>query len=100
MLGLLPVIGGLVLMGIFVKGIIFYGHAVNDYSPPFLGLGVPDWIGILGIVSGVVLMLVRRMHSPAFFRERRMVAGDRIETVTPEADIRPCRLDALIAQVA
>lgn len=88
-LGILPVLGGLVLMVVFVKGIIFYGHAANDYSPPFLGLGVPDWIGILGIASGVVLMLVRRATAPRYFRERRMVAGDRIETVTPEAAFAP-----------
>jgi amino acid transporter len=88
-LGILPVVGGLVLMIVFVKGLIFYGHAANDYSPPFLGLGVPDWIGILGIASGVVAMLIRRATAPRFFRERRMVAGDRIETVTPEAEFAP-----------
>src|SRR6202008_593750 len=55
--GLMPVLGGLILMGILVRGVIFYGHAVNDYSPPLLGLGVPVWIGILGVGSGVILML-------------------------------------------
>jgi amino acid transporter len=89
-LGLLPVVGGLVLIGIFVKGIIYYGHSVNDYSKPLLGLGVPDWIAIFGIGSGVVLMLIRRVTAPAFFqRERRMVAGEPIETVTPEAVFAP-----------
>jgi amino acid transporter len=88
-LGLIPVVGGAVLMGVLGYGAYFYGKAVNDYSPPFLGLGVPDWIGILGVGSGIVLMLVRRVTAPAFFRERRLVAGDRIETVTPEADFAP-----------
>jgi hypothetical protein len=84
------VVGGLVLIGIFVKGIIYYGHSVNDYSKPLLGLGVPDWIAIFGIGSGVVLMLIRRVTAPAFFqRERRMVAGEPIETVTPEAVFAP-----------
>ena len=88
--GLLPVFGWLVLMVIFVKGMIFYGHQANDVSPPFLGLGVPDWIGILGIVSGIVLMLVARVKKPQFFRnEHRMVAGDPITTVTPEAVFAP-----------
>jgi hypothetical protein len=90
MLGALPVFGGLVLMGIFVRGMIYYGHAANDTSPPLAGLGVPDWIGIFGIVSGIVLMLISRHYKPAFFRnERRMVAGDHIETVTPEAEFAP-----------
>jgi hypothetical protein len=50
---------------------------------------VPDWIAIFGIGSGVVLMLVRRATAPRFFRERRMVYGDKIETVTPEAEFAP-----------
>jgi amino acid transporter len=87
--GVVPTLGGLALMGIFVKGMIYYGHKANDVSKPFLGLGVPDWIGILGIVSGVVFMLIARVKKPAFFRERRMVVGDPIETVTPEATFAP-----------
>ncbi len=90
MMGVLPVFGGLVLMGIFVRGMIYYGHASNDLSKPLLGLGVPDWIGIVGIVGGILLMLVARRFKPGFFRrERRMVAGDQIVTVTPEAEFAP-----------
>jgi amino acid transporter len=90
MMTVLPLFGAAVLMFVFVRGFIFYGHAANDSSPGFLGLGVPDWIGLFGIASGVILMLVRRVTSPAFFRnERRMVFGDHIETVTPEAEFAP-----------
>ena len=86
----LPLFGFAVLMFIFVRGMIYYGHAANDSSPPFLGLGVPDWIGILGIVSGIALMLVARVKLPAFFRsEKRLVYGDPIEVVTPEAQFAP-----------
>jgi amino acid transporter len=89
-LGALPVFGGLVLMGIIVKGVTYYSDSANDSSPPLLGIGIPVWIGILGIGGGVVLMLIRRRTSPGFFeRERRMVAGDPIETVTPEAEFAP-----------
>jgi amino acid transporter len=89
-LGALPVFGGLVLMGIIVKGVTYYSDPANDSSTPLLGLGVPVWIGILGIGGGIVLMVIRRLTSPGFFqRERRMVAGDRIETVTPEAEFAP-----------
>jgi amino acid transporter len=90
MFEVLPLFGAIVLGFVFIRGFIFYGHAVNDSSPPFLGLGVPDWIGLFGIASGVILMLVRRVTSPGFFkRERRMVYGDPIETVTPEAVFAP-----------
>jgi amino acid transporter len=88
-LAVLPTFGGLVLMGILIRGAIYYGHEINDYSPPFLGLGVPDWIGILGVGSGIGLMLIQRVRAPAFFRERRMVYGDTIEVVTPEAEFAP-----------
>jgi hypothetical protein len=88
--GVLPLLGWAALMGIFVRGMIFYGHAANDVSKPFLGLGVPDWIGILGIASGIVLMILARVFRPDFFRrERRMVAGEPIKTVTPEAVFAP-----------
>jgi amino acid transporter len=88
-LAVVPVFGGAVLMLILVRGAIFYGHEINDYSKPFLGLGVPDWIGILGIGSGIILMVVQRFRAPRFFREKRLVYGDKIETVTPEAEFAP-----------
>ncbi|MGA2013706.1 MAG: APC family permease [Solirubrobacteraceae bacterium] len=94
-MGVLPAFGGLVLMGIFVKGFTYYANSANDSSPPLLGLGVPDWIGILGIVGGIALMLARRATAPGFFqREKRMVWGDPIEVVTPEAEFAPA--DSLI----
>jgi amino acid transporter len=86
-LGVAPMFGFLALMVVFVKGIIYYGNPANDVSKPLLGLGVPDWIAILGIASGVILMLWRRAVAPAYFNnERRMVAGDPIDVVTPEAE--------------
>ena len=88
-LGFVPVLGGAILMGILGYGAYFYGKAANDYSPPFLGLGVPDWIGILGIVSGVGLMIYRRIVAPRFFQEPRYVAGQHFEVVTAESEFAP-----------
>lgn len=46
--------------------------------------------GAISNVGGTVLMLVARRYKPGFFRrERRMVAGDKIVTVTPEAEFAP-----------
>jgi amino acid transporter len=73
-LGLAPFIGGVMLLGIFIKAMIFYGHQVNNYSPNAFGLGLPDVIGIIGILAGVVLMLVTQARMPAFFRRKPEVA--------------------------
>jgi amino acid transporter len=88
-LALMPTLGGLALMGVLGYGLYYYGKAGNDSSPPFLGLGVPDWIAILGVGGGVVLVLIRRVQAPAFFRTPRQQYGDVIETVTPEEDFAP-----------
>jgi amino acid transporter len=95
MLGILPTLGGLILMVILVKAVVYYGDASNDSSGALLGLGVPVWIGILGVGSGIVLMLIRRVTAPAFFRnEKRMVYGDEIQVVTPEDEFAP--LDSML----
>jgi amino acid transporter len=90
MLGVFPTVGGLVLMVIMVKAVSYYGNASNDSSGAFLGMGVPVWIGILGVGSGILFMLYRRATAPAFFRnEKRVVYGDKIEVVTPESEFAP-----------
>jgi amino acid transporter len=86
---LMPVLGGLALMGVLGYGLYYYGQSKNDSSPPFLGLGVPDWILILGLVGGIILVLVRRVQAPHFFRTPRQKYGDKIETVTREDEFAP-----------
>ena len=86
---LMPTLGGLALMGVLGYGVDFYGKAANDSSPPLLGLGVPDWILILGVGGGIILVIVRRFQAPAFFREPRQKYGDKIETVTREDEFAP-----------
>jgi amino acid transporter len=90
MLGFFPTVGGLILMVILVKAVIVYSDAANDSSGAFLGLGVPVWIGILGLGSGILVVLYRKATAPAFFRnEKRVKFGDPIEVVTPEAEFAP-----------
>jgi amino acid transporter len=86
---LMPVFGGVVLMIVMIRGLVYYGHSINDYSPPILGLGVPIWIVIIAFVSGIGLILWRRSRDPRFWQEPRMVYGDEIQTVTPEAQFAP-----------
>jgi amino acid transporter len=82
----MPIFGGLALMGIMVRGLFYYGHTANDYSPPIAGLGVPDWIVIVAVVSGLAFIVIRRSRHPEFWREPRLVYGDEITTVTPDAE--------------
>ena len=53
LLGLGPLIGGLMLFGIGIKAVIYYGHAENVSSAPIGPLTLPLWMGIGGMVLGV-----------------------------------------------
>jgi amino acid transporter len=72
--GLAPAAGGLMLLGIFIKAMIFYGHQANNYSPDAFGIGLPDVIGIGGLLLGVVAMILAQFGLPSFFRRRPEIA--------------------------
>jgi amino acid transporter len=65
LLGLAPLVGALMLFGVFIKAMIFYGREINVESKAILGITLPIWMGIGGLLIGLVLMLVSR----PFFRE-------------------------------
>ena len=52
LLGLGPLIGGLMLFGIGIKAAFYYGHAENVSSKPILGITLPLWMGIGGMILG------------------------------------------------
>lgn len=70
--GVLPVLGGLMLLGIF-------GYAFKDYVKPentntaILGIGTPVAIGVGSLLLGVVVMLFAQLRYPEFFRRKREV---------------------------
>jgi amino acid transporter len=74
MLGVAPLLGGVMLLGIFVKALFFYGNPDNTSSPGVFGIGVPVVVGVGSLVIGVILMLVSRPIFPEFFARRREVA--------------------------
>jgi amino acid transporter len=82
MLGLAPLTGGLILFGVFIKAAIFYGHTANVESKPILGITLPIWMGVGGLVLGFVLMLVSRLYFREFFSRR-------LETAPPGILERP-----------
>jgi amino acid transporter len=75
LLGLAPLIGGLMLFYVFVKAMTFYGHAANVESKAILGITLPIWMGIGGLLIGVILMLVSRPIFRDYFSRK-------LETVT------------------
>jgi amino acid transporter len=76
LLGIAPLLGGLILFGVFVKAVIFYGHAENVSSKPILGITLPLWMGIGGMLVGLILMLLSRPYFKEFFSRK-------LETVEP-----------------
>jgi amino acid transporter len=73
-IGVLPVVGGAMLTGIFVKAFIFYKNPSNDVSKPILGIGAPVAIGIGSLLLGVVLMVIARIPYRNFFSRKPEVA--------------------------
>jgi amino acid transporter len=87
-MGILPVLGAVVLMFVFVRGMAYYSDPTNLKSQPIWGLGIPNWIVILLAGAGIVFMLMARVKLSDFFRrERRLVAGD-LASTTPGRGLR------------
>ncbi|HQZ85646.1 MAG TPA: APC family permease, partial [Actinomycetota bacterium] len=80
MKGLMPFLGGLMLLGAFV--IASYQYAQPDYgSTTLFGIGGVFVIGIGALLLGVVLMIAWNIAAPAFFRGEtlpKMHSGDLI----------------------
>jgi len=90
MVGLAPLLGGLILAGVFIKSCIDLADPENSESgSSWLGLGPPLVIGVGFLLFGVVLMVLQRRANPAFFRRRPEVVGPdgtaaRPPTVAPD----------------
>ncbi len=76
MAGVLPVLGGLMLLGVFVKSCVDLADPANSTAgESWLGLGPPLVIGAGFLLMGPVLMLLwRHQGHPEFFRRRPEVA--------------------------
>jgi amino acid transporter len=70
LVGLAPVLGGVIFFGIGIYAITYYAHAANAEGKEYLGLTLPIWFGGIGMVLGVVLMLISRRHFREFFSRK------------------------------
>ncbi len=82
--GLIPVVGGLMMAYVAIKAYGYYNTAGNNYSKPLLGIQTPIFVGIGGLILGVVLMFASWPFFPRFFRRRWLEAADR-EILTADA---------------
>jgi amino acid transporter len=82
--GLAPLLGGLMLLGVFIIGMNYYGHQKNNYSKDILGLGLPDVIAIGLIIIGLILGLIFHFTLPKFYSRKPEVADPAVlEAGTP-----------------
>jgi len=82
LLGLGPFAGGLILWGVGVYAAIYYGHKAHVASKPILGITLPLWLGVGGMILGGVVMLASRPVFKEFFSRKR-------ETAPPDLLSRP-----------
>jgi amino acid transporter len=93
LLGLGPMIGGLILFGIGVKAAFYYGHAENVGSKPILGITLPLWMGIGGMVLGAIIMVVSRPYFKEFFSRKTETAPPGVLDRPPPTEPTPARVD-------
>jgi hypothetical protein len=70
LLGAGPMIGGLMLFGVGIKAAIYYSESAHVSSAPILGITLPLWMGIGGMVLGVLIMLASRPVFKEFFSRK------------------------------
>jgi amino acid transporter len=71
LLGVGPVLGGLVFYGIGGYAIYFYGKAENAENQTLAGITLPLWFGVGGMILGAILMLISRPYFREFFSRKR-----------------------------
>jgi amino acid transporter len=93
LLGLGPLIGGLMLWGVGIKAAFYYGHTANVESKPILHITLPLWMGIGGMLLGVVIMLVSRPYFKEFFSRKTETAPPGVLDQPPPVEPVPAPVD-------
>jgi amino acid transporter len=93
LLGLGPVIGGVILFGVGIKALFYYGHAENVSSKPILGITLPLWMGIGGMILGAVILVISRPYFKQFFSRKTETAPPGLLKEPPPTGPVPERVD-------
>lgn len=84
--GILPALGGIMLLGAFVLSSIDYAKADAGKTTVF-GIGGVFVIGIGSLLLGVVLMLVYSRIAPAFFKGQTLTPGHADLLLSPAGSV-------------
>jgi amino acid transporter len=74
--GLIPVVGGIMMGYVAVKAFSFYNTAGNNYSKPIAGIQTPIFVGIGGLILGIILMFASWPFYRGFFKRKPFEAAD------------------------
>jgi hypothetical protein len=80
MVGVVPFLGGLMLLGIFIKALSDYSDPVANYSGGFLGIGTAVAVGVGLLIVGIGVMIWANIVYPRFFARKPEVVDPRILT--------------------
>ena len=95
MRGVVPLLGGLILLVVFVYGLVQYAKPDwltddNGNNVTILGFGAVAVVGVGALVLGVVVMIVWWLMSPDYFRGRTLSRRSSADLVlTPATAVEP-----------
>jgi hypothetical protein len=92
-MGVGPVLGGLMLFGIGIKAAFYYSETKNVESKPILGITLPLWMGIGGMLLGAVIMVISRPYFKEFFSRRTETAPPGLLEQPPPSGPVPERVE-------
>jgi amino acid transporter len=84
--GIIPLVGGLALLGAFVLSIKSYLPASSSASS-FDGVGGIFIIGVVSLLVGIVLMMLVRWRQPAFFARRPRRSARAVAPTPTDVDL-------------
>ena len=93
LLGVGPALGGLMLFGVGIKAAFYYAETAHVESKPILGITLPLWMGIGGMLLGVIIMLISRPYFKEFFSRKTETAPPGLLDQPPPTEPVPARVD-------
>ena len=93
LLGVGPLLGGLMLFAVGIKAAFYYADTSHVESKPILGITLPLWMGIGGMVLGAIIMLISRPYFREFFARKTETAPPGLLDQPPPVEPTPERVD-------